>query len=195
MATGTHSASVRVSQERLNSLVQEVLPRQGHWDQNAYLGLTDHTRRLVELTDGNSEVLPIPTDEPQSILARLCQVLFAFLRASGGKVLFALLRLGIRQGKFREPDLRLVRDAGDTRRQNRFWPGADLVVEIVSPGRPERDLADKRNDYAEARIPEYWFVDPRAETVTGLQLASSAYVEHGVFTRGTRANSAVLDGV
>ena len=195
MTASTHSASVSVSQEQLNSLVQEVLPRQGQWDQDAYLWLTDHTSRLIELTDGNIEVLPMPTDEHQSILAHLYQVFFAFLRASGGKVLFAPLRLRIRQGKFREPDLLLVRNAGDTRRQNRFWLGADLVVEIVSPDQPERDLVGKRSDYAEAHISEYWIVDPRTETVTVLQLAGSAYVEHGVFSRGTRASSVVLDGL
>ena len=171
------------------------MPRQGHWDQDAYLWLTDQTSRLIELTDGNIEVLPRPTDEHQSILAYLYSVFFAFLQASGGKVLFAPLRLRIRQGQFREPDLLLVRDANDTRRQNRFWLGADLVVEIVSPDQPERDLVDKRGDYAEAHIPEYWIVDPRTETVTVLRLADSAYVEHGVFSRGTRASSVVLDGL
>ena len=193
MATDIHS--VRVSQERLNSLVQEVMPRQGHWDQDAYLWLTDQTSRLIELTDGNIEVLPLPTDEHQSILACLYQMFFTFLQASGGKVLLAPLRLRIHQGQFREPDLLLVRDANDTRRQNRFWLGADLVVEIVSPDQPERDLGDKRSDYAEARIPEYWIVDLRTETITVLRLAGSAYVEHGVFGRGTRASSVVLDGL
>ena len=34
--------------------------------------------------------------------------------------------------------------------------------EVVSPDRPERDLVDKRIDYAEAGIPEYWVVDPHS---------------------------------
>lgn len=71
----------------------------------------------------------------------------------GGTVFFAPLRLRIRAGKFREPDLVLLRDAGDPRRGNDFWTGADLVVEVVSPDDPDRDLRRKRADYAEARIP------------------------------------------
>lgn len=164
-------------------------------EQDAYLWLTDHTHRFIELTDGYIEILPMPTDEHQSILAYLYQVFFAFLRASGGKVLFAPLRLRIRQGKFREPDILLVRDANDTRRQNRFWLGADLVVEIVNPDQPERDLVDKRSDYAEAQIPEYWIVDPQTATVTVLELKGSGYVEHGVFTRGAQASSVLLGGL
>ena len=35
-------------------------------------------------------------------------------------------------------DLLLVADATDPRRRNRFWTGADVVVEVVSPDQPER---------------------------------------------------------
>ena len=58
-----------------------------------------------------------------------------------------------------------------------------------------RDLVDKRRDYAEARIPEYWIVDPRTETLTVMALRGAAYVEHGVFPRGARAVSASFDGL
>ena len=47
------------------------------------------------------------------------------------------------------------------RNQDRFWLGADVVVEVVSPDDLGRDLVVKRADYAEAAIPEYWIVDPR----------------------------------
>ncbi len=50
-------------------------------------------------------------------------------------------------------------DANDPRRQNRFWLGADLVVEAVSEDDPERDTVDKVADYAEAKIPEYWIIN------------------------------------
>jgi Uma2 family endonuclease len=56
-------------------------------------------------------------------------------------VLVAPLRIQVRPGKFREPDILLVRDAHDPRRQHRYWLGADLVVEIVSPDNPERDTS------------------------------------------------------
>jgi hypothetical protein len=31
---------------------------------------------------------------------------------------------------------------------------------VVSADKPERDLVEKRGDYAEAGIPEYWIVNP-----------------------------------
>ena len=105
------------------------------------------------------------------------------------------LRMRVREGKFREPDLLLLRDRSDPRRRDRFWLGADLVAEIVSPDDPARDFVVKRADYAEALVPEYWIVDPDSETVTVLALAGDAYIEHGVFARGDTATSALLDGV
>jgi Uma2 family endonuclease len=88
-----------------------------------------------------------------------------------------------------------VRDAGDPRRQNRYWLGADLVVEIVSPDDPERDTVTKRADYAEAGVPEYWIVNPVEATITVLQLAEAGYNEYGVFKRGENARSALLEGL
>ena len=184
---------VSVSQAQVNGLVEEVLP-QGCWSDDDYLWLTDHTRRLVEFTDGYLEILPIPTRGHQRMLAFLYSAFQAFLRPAGGEALFAPLRLRVRPGKFREPDLLLVRDAHDVRSGDRFWTGADAAVEVVSPDHPERDLVDKRGDYAEAAIPEYWIVDPGAETITVLGLGEGGYVEHSVYGRGDRASSPILPG-
>ena len=189
----TALAGEPVSQAQVNGLVEEVLP-QGCWGDDDYLWLTDHTRRLVEFTDGYLEILPMPSRGHQRILAFLYSVFHAFVAPSGGEVLFAPLRMRIRPGKFREPDLSLIRDSRDTRSGERFWTGADLVVEVVSPDNPQRDLVLKRGDYAEAAIPEYWIVDPATETVTVLKLEGAGYVEHGVYERGARAGSSALAG-
>ena len=172
----------------------DVEPLQGLWTQTQYLRLTDSARLLIEFTDGRLEVLPMPTDRHQAISQCLFLALLSFVGARGGKVRYAPLRLRIRKGKFREPDLLLVRDAGDPRRRNDYWRGADLVMEVVSPDDPQRDTQVKRGDYAEARIPEYWIVNPLDETITVLTLAGAEYAEHGVFRRGGRAESALLKG-
>lgn len=91
---------------------------QGLWSEQQYLKLTDQTNRLIEFTDGTIEVLPMPSDSYQVILAFLYELLLLLLRPQGGKVLFAPLRVQVRPGKYREPDLLLVRDAHDPRRQN-----------------------------------------------------------------------------
>ena len=173
--------------------VATLFPAQGAWSEEEYLSLD--TNHLVEFSHGHIEVLPMPSDKHQSIVFFLSALLGAFARKSGGKVLFAPLRLRLWPDKIREPDLLFLADANDPRRQNAYWTGADLVIEVVSPDDPARDLVTKRNEYAQAGLPEYWIVDPQMETITVLRLDGVAYVEHGVFPRGEVATSALYAGL
>ncbi|MFZ1769975.1 MAG: Uma2 family endonuclease [Caldilinea sp.] len=168
-----------------------LFPNQGAWSVGEYLAL--ETNRLVEFSHGSIEVLPMPSDRHQSIVAYLFGILLAYAQQTGGKVLFAPFRLQLWPGKLREPDLVFLAAADDPRREDPFWNGADLVVEVVSPDDPHRDLVTKRFEYARAGIPEYWIVDPRDESITVLHLAdeqsASPYAEHGRFSRGDMADS------
>ncbi len=170
-------------------MLEEILPRQGEWSEEEYLVLTDHRSRLIEFTDGFLEVLPMPTVEHQMLLKLLFLAFFQFFETRGGNVLFAPLRLRVRPKKFREPDLLLLLSANDPRGHNRYWDGADLALEVVSEDKPERDLVDKRGDYAEAKVPEYWIVNPQNDTITVLRLRDNAYEEAGVYGRGSSAVS------
>jgi Uma2 family endonuclease len=187
------TATISVLSEQKQAILN-LLPNQGNWSERDYLWLTDHTSHLVEYTDGFIEELPMPTDLHQSIAEFFLFAFTAFLSPMGGKAHIAPLRLKIRQGKYREPDVLAVKSAKDPRRRNRFWTGADLTLEVVSPAKPERDLVDKRHDYAEGKVPEYWIVNPQTETITVLRLDNDGYVEHGVFGRDETATSVILPG-
>ena len=178
----------------LAALLCQVLPAQGSWSEDAYLWLTDHTNRLIEFTDGHIQELPVPTFIHQALLLFLYRLFHDHVTPRGGVVMIAPLRVRLRAGTFREPDLLLFRDCEDPRGLNRYWLGADLVAEVVSPDNPTRDLVEKRADYAEGGIPEYWIIDPRDETITVLALQGDAYVEHGVFLRGHTGTSRLLEG-
>lgn len=192
MAVDTHATDLRMVRTA-DGLVLSLEPLQGLWSVEQYLKLTSQTNHLIEYTDGTIEVLPMPTRDHQVILAFLYELLLLVLRPQGGKVLFAPLRLQVRPGKFREPDILALRDAKDPRNQNEYWLGADLVLEIVSPDRPARDTVEKPLDYAEAGVAEYWIVNPLNETISVLALDGGAYTEHGVFRRGEQAVSRLLD--
>ena len=196
----THPASAAAAQSaaadtRLASLLCDALPPQGAWNDSGYLWLTSQSNRLIEFTDGWLEELPVPTHTHQAILLFLYDLFRAVVHNRGGTVMVAPLRMRVREGKFREPDLLLLRDRNDPRCQDRYWLGADLVVEVVSPDDPDRDLVQKRADYAEAGIPEYWIADPRDETILVLGLANGAYRELGQYRRGDVAPSRSLDGL
>jgi len=64
----------------------------------------------------------------------------------------------------REPDVLFVAEAHHDRVKHTFVDGpADLVVEIISPESVGRDRGEKFFEYEQARIPEYWLIDPRTQ--------------------------------
>lgn len=193
MARGIRATELKLVREA-DGLEIDLLPLQGLWTEEQYLRLTDQTNRFIEFTEGYVEVLPMPTRKHQAISRFLFLALLAFVQRLGGTVFYAPLRVRVAPGRFREPDLVLLLDVNDSRNQNAFWLGADLVVEIVSPDYVERDTVIKRADYAKTGIPEYWIVNPEDETITVLKLAGSVYVAHGVFRRGDMATSSLLQG-
>ena len=191
MTSEAHASRLRIVAED-DCTVADLSTLQGCWTEALYLRLTEHCNRLIEFTDGRLEILPMPTTQHQAVLRFLFLAFHAFVAGRGGDVFFAPLRLRIREGKFREPDLLVLLKADDPRRRNDFWLGADLVVEVVSAGGEHRDTVEKRSDYAEAGIPEYWIVNPRDETITVLTLAGGKYDEYGVFHAGDNAAGSCL---
>lgn len=167
--------------------IATLFPPQGQWAEADYLSL--QTNHLIEFSHGIVEVLSMPSDKHQSIVAMLFTLLLGLANQTGGKALFAPFRLRLWPGKFREPDLVFLANRRDPRRLEEYWSGADLVMEVISPDDPNRDLIEKRREYAQAGIAEYWIVDPRTETVLVLQLAQDVYQEVGRFGRGGTASS------
>ncbi len=173
--------------------IASLFPEKGGWSEKEYLKLD--INRLVEFTHGRLEVLPMPSDMHQALVGYIYTIFLAFAQRIGGTVRFAPLRLRLWPGKIREPDVMFIADAADPRRQQAYWSGADLVVEVLSEDDPLRDLSVKRAEYAQAHIPEYWIVDPVSETLTVLALQGDAYEEHGRFGRGDMATSAAFPGL
>jgi Uma2 family endonuclease len=175
--------------------IAHLFPNQGTWTEEEYLAISSN--HLIEFADGILEVLPMPTEQHQVIVALLFQLLTAFVAPrSLGTALFAPLRIRVAEGKFREPDIVFLLAEHADRRGRRFWRGADLVMEVVSEDDPDRDLVVKRAEYAQAAIAEYWIVDPRDQSVLVLSLDAGAgeYRVAGRYTAGESASSVLLDG-
>ena len=192
MTTNTLPSTLRLAALIGDQEIFDFSALQGSWTDEQYLRVSGQTNQLLEFTDGYFEVQPMPTKYHQAISRWLFLALLAVVQHSAGDVYYAPLRVQIRPGKYREPDLLLMRDAYDPRAQDAYWLGADLVVEIVSPDFPERDTEEKVRDYAEAGIPEYWIVNPLNQTITVLTLNTDTYATHGVFARGQHATSLLL---
>ena len=169
-------------------------PHQGEWTEEEYLNLD--TNRLVEFTDGVLEFLPMPKPSHARLSRYLSDLLRAHVLSKNlGDVFWAPISVRVGPKKLREPDV--VYLSHERIPQEDVPPnGADLVIEIVSGGSQHRnrDYHEKRADYAEAGIPEYWIVDPETETITVLVLSGAEYGVQGEYTPGTTVSSSLLPG-
>jgi Uma2 family endonuclease len=175
----------------------DYFPDQGNWSEAAYLAL--ETSRFIEFDQGNLEFLPMPTRAHQLIVLYLYRLLWQYVESHNlGQVLTAPMPVKLWSGKFREPDIVFLARTESERFAERYPTGADLVMEVVSGSGidRERDLVIKRQEYAEAGIPEYWIVDPQEEQITVCHLAagSDEYEEVGVYGPGEQAKSVLLAG-
>jgi len=173
--------------------VAQLFPNQGAWSELDYLDLD--TNRLVEFSNGVVEFLPMPTMTHQLIAMALCRLLESFVSTNElGTVLIAAFKVRLWEGKFREPDVLFMKREHASRMSQQYWEGADLVMEVVSPDDPSRDLETKREEYALAGIPEYWIIEPNLGKITILTLSGTTYAVHGEFYRGDLATSKLLPG-
>jgi Uma2 family endonuclease len=157
-----------------------------------YLAYDDGTDNRYELIDGELFALP-PESEPNDFIANL---LFLKLVSAGfpprlvrpGKceIQVPVFQKGDAANRF--PDLVILDEAHLSLTEKRLtikrdMPPPQLVVEVLSPGKTnrERDLVRKRAQYAKRGIPEYWLVDRETETITVLRLEDEQYVEVGQF--------------
>ena len=113
-----------------------------------------------------------------------------------GTALAGPYRVRLWEGKYREPDVLFVAAKHASRLTENYCTGADLVMEVVSDGDEGHrlDRETKREEYAKARIPEYWIVDPEQARITVLTLDGRSYKVAGEFSRGDQAESRVLPG-
>lgn len=169
-------------------------PRQGEWTEADYFALPD--TRFVELKNGCLEFKSMPRRIHQLFARFLFLALHHFVEARKlGEVHFTGLNVRLEPGHVRVPDICYLspRKLGDPREIQDL---ADLTVEVVSPHAEdrERDLVEKRADYARTGVAEYWIVDPETETITVLTLPAgqTEYAEHGVFHPGQTATSVLL---
>jgi Uma2 family endonuclease len=136
-----------------------------------------------ELIDGEHYVSPAPVVKHQDIVLNLVHILVSFVRAHRlGKVMVGPVDVLFTEHDVVEPDVLFVATAHGDRVRERYVAGApDIVVEVLSPSNRGYDRIKKRRLYESHGVPEYWIVDPPAETLevyraaaTGGQLACCA---------------------
>ena len=171
-----------------------------------YLSYSDETPMEggYELIDGELVELPPESRLNSTIAVRILLVLLAagipveLIHPGKCEVQVPILQLNDAANRF--PDLVVLREEHLQLTQRRLtitldMPPPRLIAEVVSPGKTnrDRDYIYKRAQYAAIGVPEYWLIDPVAQTVMVLSLEGGTYREIGVF--GEQSASVELPGL
>jgi Uma2 family endonuclease len=171
-------------------------PEQGEWTYEDWLKLPDDGYRY-EVIDGVLYMSPPPLIRHQRTSIRIEAYFIDFLKSRAlGEILHA--PVGVRlpnQPVPLQPDIVFVRtDRRDIIQEHYIEGVPDLIVEILSPSNWLYDRREKLQVYQQAGVPEYWIVDPRAETIEIYAFEQSIYRLAGQYGKGAVASSQVLGG-
>jgi Uma2 family endonuclease len=153
----------------------------------AYLELENTAEEHHELVSGNLSEMPPESPQNAEIAIRLLLIFAQFisprlLRCKDTEIVVSGSRATVRL-----PDLMVLTEnlADDLYSNQRSTINIDmlppaLVVEVVSPGKAnrDRDYRYKRSEYGARGIAEYWIVDPQESKVTVLLLDHGLYQEN-----------------
>ena len=136
-----------------------------HWTLEELHSLPDDGNKY-ELIRGELFVTPPPTDEHETILARLTRVLDRFVEANHLGHVYHPRAVFHSEGSEVEPDLMVRQEAPGLGNAWEKAPLPLLIVEVFSPTTRRRDQVQKHDFYMDAGIPEYWMIDPERRVVS-----------------------------
>ena len=149
-----------------------------------------------ELLDGALVVLPTPNIAHQRVLGDLSFALHDFVREKRVGAAFLRVAVVLSDTNVVEPDITFVSESRmDIVETDNIRGAPDLVVEIISPSNPERDVVRKRDIYARHGVGEYWIADPDARSIRVMTLEGSTYSIIGEYEVGDKLTSPTLKGL
>jgi len=142
---------------------------------------------LAELIDGEIFMSAAPRVPHQGVILNLAAEIRAFAHPKKfGRVLLSPMDVHLPTGDIVEPDLIFVRRENIAIIKDWVRGVPDLLVEVLSPSHPERDLIVKRELYARNGVGEYWIIDPDDRSVQILKLSGNRYEPAG-YRKGSQA--------
>jgi Uma2 family endonuclease len=152
-----------------------------------------------ELIEGVAYAMSAPNTLHQLIATILTGEFYAFLKGKTCRVFAAPfdVRLFFEEDESDDtvvqPDLVVICDPGKLGEEGcRGTP--DMVVEILSPSNTAIEMERKLVLYREARVREYWVVDPKNKHISVYRLKDGGYSVRAFHAQDT-AESSVLPGL
>jgi len=153
--------------------------------------------RRYELDDGQVIVVPTPFPRHQRVASHVGDVLDEYEHATGGIVFKVPIDIVFSEYDVFQPDVVFFRKERrhliHMMKATRVPP--DLAVEVLSRSTETRDRGRKMQTFARFGVPEYWIVDPVANTLEIYVLEGSGYRLAGAYDEGQEVSSPTLPGL
>ncbi len=171
-------------------------PQQGRWTYKDYAVIPEDGHRY-EVVNGVLYMSPSPNVWHQNIVGEIFAYLRDFVRINKlGRAFIAPLDVELSYGNVVQSDVFVLLNKHLGRITKSCVIGVpDLIVEVASPSTARHDLHAKLDAYTSAGVPEYWVVNPEAQTVELLVLEHGTYTSLGVFSGQVTLPSRVLAGL
>lgn len=169
-------------------------PKQGYWTYQDYLRLPDDGKRY-EIIKGVLYMVNAPSFLHQFITSTLTRLLGNFVAENNlGLVLTAPFEVHLTEDtRPVQPDVLFIRAENWPDTEAAFFEGApDLVVEVLSPSSTRTDRIAKFTVYEQAKVNEYWIVNPKTRAIEVYTLTDEQYELKGEFTNEETIESVVL---
>jgi Uma2 family endonuclease len=167
---------LQVVDERKEPVKEPYVVRLAGWTMERYLREAPESA-VWEFVRGDVVVHSPASADHQDIVRFLLRLLDGYCEARGlGKVLTGPAAVRILPEVVREPDVFVLLGEEASRAGGvplEVRPA--LVVEVASPATRSMDLGEKAEEYREARVPEYWVVDPEQKQVVLHRLAGPGW--------------------
>jgi Uma2 family endonuclease len=153
--------------------VKAVRPRVSYAD----LERAPEDGRRYELYDGDVFVVPSPLPKHQVVAITVTEMLRQYAREHGGFSVASPIDIVFSDYDVLQPDvIYFSPDRANLVDLNRVIRDApDLCVEVLSPSTAATDRGKKMQMFARYGVPEYWIVDPVAESIEIYELDAAGY--------------------
>ena len=139
-------------------------------------------KERVELFKGKLFRMSAPSALHQEVSMRLAGELYQFFKGKDCKVFHAPFDVRLfkesQEDKdiytVEQPDICVVCDAEKIDKRG-CYGAPDLVIEILSSGNSKKEMKYKYALYEEAKVPEYWIIDPDHQNVLVYVLKDGKY--------------------
>jgi Uma2 family endonuclease len=130
--------------------------------------------KIYEILDGQIHMTPAPSPDHQYTSKRLQRVLEQYFEGQRGCIVFdSPIDVILADDDIAQPDLVVAARSQISRRGIEGAPL--LIVEILSPSRPDYDRLTKARRYAVRGVGHFWIADPDARTLECFQRREGAY--------------------